>query len=157
MSRSGRAKSSAPLQPQSTYAVWQSHAVCGARKHLEKEHPIQYSLSRLTMQQQNLEIASPLAEAVYVSKVENKSAHAVSYSTDIAAGWSTDVKSSEKNGKASVAGSLYLTASDSGSQSGEDSVYDAVSLPDSDKDFEAEAGASRTTNQLAVIIRVTLC
>ena len=97
------------------------------------------------MQQHNLESAGPQPpEAVYLSKVADKSAHTVSYSSDIAAGWSTDVKSSKGNGKASVAGSLYLTASDSGSQSGEESVYDAVSLPDSERDLEVEFGAART-------------
>lgn len=110
------------------------------------------------MQQHNLESAGPQPpEAVYLSKVAHKSAHTVSYSSDIAADWSTDVKSSKESGKASVAGSLYLTASDRSSQSGEDSVYDAVSLPDSETDLKIDFGAARTPVQLAVITQMTLC
>ena len=108
------------------------------------------------MQQHSLETAGPQPpEAVYLSKVADKSAYTVSYSSDIAAGWSTDVKSRKGNGKASVAGSLYLTASDSGSQSGEESVYDAVSLPDSETDLEVEFGAARTPIHPPVILMMT--
>ena len=101
------------------------------------------------MQQQHTQSAGPQSpEAVYLSKVADKSGLTVSYSSDIAAGWSADVTGNKVSGKASEAGSQYLTASDSGS--GQDTVYDAVSLPDSDKDFELEIGSARTTSQLAV-------
>ena len=80
------------------------------------------------------------SEAQYVGKVADKSGPAVSYSSDIAADWSTVTKGTQGNGKASAAASLYLTASDSGS--GEETVYDAVSLSDSDKDFEIEVGST---------------
>lgn len=104
------------------------------------------------MEQYNLESAGPEPlEAVYLSKVAHKSAHTVSYSSDIAASWSTDVKGSKESGKASAAGSLYLTASDSGSQSGEDSIYDAVSLPDSERDLKIDFGAARTQIPLAAV------
>ena len=81
-------------------------------------------------------------EAMYVGKVAHKSSFAVSYSSDIAADWSTLTKGTQGNGKAFAAASLYLTAS--GSSSREDMVYDAVSLSDSDKDFEIEVGSART-------------
>ena len=83
------------------------------------------------------------SEAMYVGKVNEKSSSAVSYTSDIAADWSTVTKGTQGNGKASAAASLYLTASDSGS--GEET--DAVSLSDSDKDFEIEVGSIRANLQ----------
>lgn len=98
--------------------------------------------------QHNMESArSQPPEAMYAGKVAHKSSFAVSYSSDIAADWSTVTKGSQGNGKASAAASLYLTASDSSSR--EDTVYDAVSLSDSDKDFEIEVGSARTNLQVA--------
>lgn len=90
-----------------------------------------------SMQQHSMKNApAQPAEAMYVGKLADKSSFAVSYSADIAADWSSVTKKTQGNGKASAAASLYLTASDSGS--GEDTVYDAVSLSDSDNDFETE-------------------
>ena len=94
-----------------------------------------------SVQRSDVVTAGPKApESVYLSKIADKTSTQVSYSSDIAADWSTGEKVNKAKGKASVAGSLYYTASDSGSQSGEGSVYDAVSLPDSDKDFQIEVG-----------------
>lgn len=86
---------------------------------------------------------SASSAASYASKVAGKAGHTVTYGSDIAAGWSNSDTVDKAKGKASVAGSLYYTASDSGSRSEEDSTYDAVSLPDSDKDFQIEVGAPR--------------
>ena len=89
-------------------------------------------------------------ETMYVGKVADKSSFTVSYSSDIAADWSTVTKGTQGSGKASAAASLYLTASES--DSGEDTVYDAVSLSDSDKDFEIEVSSAHTTFQVAGMI-----
>ena len=95
-----------------------------------------------------MESAGPQsAEAVYLGKVADKSSPAATYSSHIAADWSTVTKGSQGNGKASAAASLYLTASDSENE--EDTVYDAVSLQDSDKDFQIEVGSACTNTQLA--------
>lgn len=80
----------------------------------------------------------------YASKVGDKSATSVSYSSDIAASWGSQDTASTAKGKGLVAGSLYHTASDSSSRIA--SVYDAVSLSDSDEDFQIEvASTSRLT------------
>lgn len=105
-----------------------------------------------SVQQIDVGTAGPKApESVYLSKVANKTSPQVSYSSDIAADWSTGEKVNKAKGKASVAGSLYYTASDSGSQSAEDSVYEAVSLPDSDKDFQIKVGVASKAASLPVI------
>ena len=106
--------------------------------------------------QPEMESAGPQsAEAVYLGKVADKSSPAAAYSSHIAADWSTVTKGSQRNGKASAAASLYLTASDSENE--EDMVYDAVSLPNSDEDFHIEVGAACTNTQLAGTISMTAC
>lgn len=114
------------------------------------------SLVSFSMQPQSTESAGPQsAEAAYVSKVADKSSPAAAYSSHIAADWSKVTKGSQGNGKASAAASLYLTASDSEHE--EDMVYDAVSLQDSDKDFQVEVGSVCTNTQLAGTTSMTAC
>lgn len=78
----------------------------------------------------------------YASKVGDKSATSVSYSSDIAASWGSQDTASTAKGKGSVAGSLYYTASDTSSRIASGSVYDAVSLSDSDEDFQIEVAST---------------
>ena len=111
------------------------------------------------MQEVTISKASPqTSEATYLSKIGSTTDPSISYSSDIAADWSIGDKANKVKGKASVAGSLYYTASDSGTRSDGDSVYDAVSLPDSDNDFRVELGpAGQGLSLIALYIPQGLC
>ncbi|KAL0036717.1 hypothetical protein WJX79_007272 [Trebouxia sp. C0005] len=87
-------------------------------------------------------VAAAPTPATFASKVTDKSAFSVKYSSDITASWTTEDKSKNSKGKGSLAGSLYYTATDNDSQSECGSAYDAVSLADSDKDFQIEVAST---------------
>ena len=72
------------------------------------------------------------ADSRVLGKIAEKSSHSVTYSADTIASWSAE----EKISKAKR--SLYYTASESEGRSEIGSVYDAVSLADSDEDFQIE-------------------
>lgn len=78
------------------------------------------------------------AEAGFASKLAEKHVTSVSYSAEITASWGSENNTSKTKSKGSAAGSLYYTVSDSGSRSEDGSLHDAVSLADSDSDFQIE-------------------
>ncbi|DBA86037.1 hypothetical protein WJX77_012319 [Trebouxia sp. C0004] len=87
-------------------------------------------------------ISAALTSTTFASKVIDKSATLVKYSSDIKASWTTGDQIKNTKGKGSLAGSLYYTASDNDSQSETGSAYDAVSQSDSEKDFQIEVAST---------------
>lgn len=102
-------------------------------------------------------VAAAPTPATFASKVTDKSAFSVKYSSDITASWTTEDKSKNSKGKGSLAGSLYYTATDNDSQSECGSAYDAVSLADSDKDFQIEVASTGTLAPLALNSVIICC
>ncbi len=95
-------------------------------------------------------VAAASTSAPFASKVTDKSAISVKYSSDIPASWTSEDQIKHTKGKGSTAGSLYYTASDNDSQSETGSAYDAVSLSDSDKDFQIEVASTGMLAPLAL-------
>ena len=94
-----------------------------------------------------------LSAATYTSKIARETETSVSYSPDTIASWNSEEKVSQAKAKGSVAGSLYYTASDSGSGSSRGSVCNAGSLSDSDKDFQIEvASAGKQPETLHIML-----
>lgn len=102
-------------------------------------------------------VAAAPTTAPFASKVTDKSAISVKYSSDIPASWTSEDQIKNTKGKGSVAGSLYYTASDNDSQSETGSVYDAVSLSDSDKDFQIEVASTGMLAPLALNFLAICC
>ena len=86
----------------------------------------------------NMETETLPADIKAVNKIAEKSSHSVSYSADTIASWGAKDSISKAKNRPSATGSLYYTASESEGRSEIGSVYDAVSLPDSDEDFQVE-------------------
>ena len=82
------------------------------------------------------------ADSRVTGKIAEKSSHSVTYSADTIASWGAEDKISSTKSRPSVTGSLYYTASESEGRSELGSVYDAASLPDSDKDFQIEVATT---------------
>jgi len=102
-------------------------------------------------------VAAAPTSATFASKTTDKSATSVKYSSDITASWTTEDQIKNTKGKGSLAGSLYYTASDNDSQSETGSEYDAVSLSDSDKDFQIEVASTGMLAPLALNSLVICC
>ena len=95
-------------------------------------------------------VAAAPTSAPFASKVTDKSAIAVTYSSNKPASWTSENHIKNTEGTGSLAGSLYYTASHNDSQSETGSAYDAVSLSDSDEDFQIEVASTGMLAPLAI-------
>ena len=101
-----------------------------------------------------MEAESLPAEIKAVNKIAEKSSHSVSYSADTIASWGAKDSLSKGKNRPSATGSLYYTASESEGRSEIGSVYDAISLPDSDDDFQVEVESASKIMALGLACRV---
>lgn len=92
------------------------------------------------MQEQRSEQQTDVLAAIHLSNnsLLDRTAHKVSYAPDLLAPTDGDDTIKASSVKGSRAGSVYYSASDSGTQSLSASVYHSGELDDSDADFELE-------------------